>query len=327
MRTRIVVLAALAMTSLATAKAPEVAPPSDAEIPALAKALADGLADKTLTAPDGAPIRVGTILDPARAEACLRTISQMEGWPSAWLVVQDKTKPFDLVLRVVREPAGTLAPPDPLFLAPRQEWDDAALVGALKSTTGAKPPHERTRNLAVQSFSQKIETEYVYALPKTGKDAKGLLAMLPEGSLLREASAIDLGDGKRHTMAIVLEHPKFVPADCTTSAGRRAGHRDEGGLVLVLAGETAIEDRLDITETVRAASGHASLPRFTCADGDAEPGAIDRLVDAKLEGREPVRLMTFSGRTAQCELTGASVIVGVKKAEGAFKVFASPRRP
>jgi hypothetical protein len=37
-----------------------------------------------------------------------------------------------------------------------------------------------------------------------------------------------------------------------------------------------------------------------------------------------VRLLSFGGRQAQSELAGTSVVVGVKKAEGAFKLFARP---
>jgi len=167
-------------------------------------------------------------------------------------------------------------------------------------------------------------TDYVYDLPATGKGAKGLLALLPEGSLIREAPAIDLRDGEHHTLAIVLMRPRFVPADCSTKDGRRVGHRDAGGILLALTGESALEDQLDITEVVRAASGATLLPRFVCQPGDAEPGAIDALVDRKFEGREPVRLLDFSGRLAQSAIAGLPVIVGIKRVNGAFKLFASP---
>jgi hypothetical protein len=168
-------------------------------------------------------------------------------------------------------------------------------------------------------------TDYVYDLPATGKGAKGLLSLLPEGSLIREAPAIDLGDGKHHTLAIVLTRPRFVPADCSTKEGRQAGHRDSGGILVVLAGETALEDKLDITEVVRAATGATLLPRFACEPGDTEPGAIDDLVDRKFEGREPLRLLDLSGRLAQSEIAGLPVVVGIKKVDGAFKLFATPR--
>jgi hypothetical protein len=166
-----------------------------------------------------------------------------------------------------------------------------------------------------------VVTDYVYDLPATGKGAKGLLALLPEGSLIREAPYVDLRDGKRHTLAVVLVRPRFVPADCATKEGRRTGHRDSGGILLALAGETALEDTLDITEAVRAATSATLLPRFACEPGDTEPGAIDALVDRRFEGREPVRLLNFSGRTAESAIAGLPITVGIKRENGAFKLF------
>jgi hypothetical protein len=122
------------------------------------------------------------------------------------------------------------------------------------------------------------------------------MALLPEGSYLRESAPVDLGDGLRHTVAVILERPRFVPADCTTKEGRRVGHRDEGGVVIVLAGETALEDRR----------------------------AIDRLVGAKMEGRDAVRLLDFSGRKAESGLAGTSIRVRVHKVDGVFKLSADP---
>jgi hypothetical protein len=303
---------------LAAAKAP--APPTEAEIPGLAESFAQRIASRKVFAPDGAEVPLSSLLDAKRVEHCLRTIGEAQAWPQAWLIVQDMTRPDDLVLRVTRSADGALADPDPLFLAARRDWDDAALEAAVREATGAKPAGGRSRNVVVQSFTSQISTTYVYDLPKTGKDAKGLLALLPEGSLLRESTTIDLGDGRHHIVAVVLERPKFVPADCATREGRKRGHRDEGGIVVVLAGESALEDRLEVT-------GQGSLPRFTCAAGDEAQGAIDRLVGSKFEGREPVRLLDFSGKSAESKLVGTSVVVGVKKTDGAFKLFARPLTP
>jgi hypothetical protein len=314
-------VAALAIALGLSASKSEPAAPADSALPALAASLASRLAAKTLRAPDGSDVAIGTILDAARAETCLRTIGKGGGWPASWLIVSDGTKPYDLVLRVALAPDGTIPEPETTFLAPRREWDDAGFDAAFKAATGKKPPHERERNVVVQSFTRKSVTQYVYDLPATGKGAKGLLALLPEGSLIREATAIDLGDGKHHTVAVILMRPRFVPADCATAEGRRTGHRDEGGIVLVLAGESALEDRLDVTEQVRAATGATLLPRFTCVPGDVEPGAINALVDGKFEGREPVRLLDFSGRTAESPIDGLPIVVGVKRADGSFKLF------
>jgi len=312
---------ALALVTASAASKPGVPIPSDDTLPALAASFAGRLADKSLRAPDGTDVTLGGLLDAARMTTCLRTIAQGGGWPASWLIVSDSTRSYDLVLRVALAPDGTIADPETAFFSARRDWDDAAFDAAFQAATGKKPPREKQRNVVIQSFTKKTVTDYVYDLPATGKGAKGLLALLPEGSLIREAPAIDLGDGKRHTLAVVLIRPRFVPADCSTKEGRRTGHRDSGGITIVLAGETAIEDSLDITEAVRAAIGATLLPRFVCEPGDTEPGAIDALVDRRFEGREPVRLLDFSGRLAQSPIAGTSVVVGIKKDGGTFKLF------
>lgn len=318
-----VVLALGAARAAAKSEAPM---PSDQSLPGLASSLASRVAEKTLRAPDGSDVILGTLLDTGRLETCLRTIAQGGGWPASWLIVSDSTKPYDLVLRIVLAPDGTIADPDTAFIATRREWDDAAFDAAFRAATGKKPPRERQRNVVIQSFTKTIVTDYVYNLPATGPRAKGLLALLPEGSLIREAPAIDLRDGKRHTLAIVLIRPRFLPADCSTKEGRRVGHRDSGGILLALAGETELNDKLDITELVRAASGDTLLPRFPCEPGDVEPGAIEALVEGRFEGRESVRLLDLSGRVAQSPITGVPVIVGIKRVDGAFKLFATPTK-
>ena len=315
-------IGALALTPLA-AKV-EIPPPPAEKIPELAASLLARIAGRSLPAPDGTKVAVGSILDATRMEASLRTIGHAQGWPASWLVASDATLPYDLVMRVALAPDGSIEDPATMFLAARSSWDDAAFDAAFKTATGAKPPRERSRSLVIQTFTKKIATHYVYDLPPTGKGAKGLLSLLPEGSLIREADGIDLRDGLHHTLAIVLVRPSFVPADCATEEGRASGHRDDGGILLVLAGEHALEDSLDITDVVRAAAGSALLPRFACEPGDTEAGAIDRLVDAKFEGREAVRLINVEANRAQSRLDSLPVEVGVTRRDGAFRVFARP---
>ncbi len=324
---RLIAALGIALALPAAQAAPKSMPPAPSAeaLPALASSLAGRLAEKTLRAPDGTDVALGAILDALRTETCLRTIAQGGGWPASWLIVSDSTKPYDLVMRVALAADGSIADPDTAFLASRRAWDDASFDAAFQQATGKKLPREKQRNVVIQSFTKRVVTDYVYDLPATGRGAKGLLALLPDGSLIREAPAIDLRDGKHHTLAVVLLRPRFVPADCSTKEGRRTGHRDSGGILLALAGETALEDKLDITEVVRAATGDTLLPRFACEPGDTEPGAIDALVDRKFEGREPVHLLDLSGRVAQSKLAGVPVIVGIKRADGAFKLFASEK--
>ena len=265
---------------------------------------------------------MGSLLDAARIETCLRTISKGGGWPASWLIVSDSTRPHDLVLRIALAPDGSIADPDTAFLAARREWDDASFEAAYQKAVGKKPPRERQRNVVTQSFTKRTLTDYVYQLPETGKGAKGLLAMLPPGSLIREATSVDVRDGKFHTLAIVLVRPRFVPADCSTPEGKRLGHRDAGGVLLALAGESALEDQLDITEIVRGGAKDALVPRFACEPEDLEPGAIDALVDRKFEGREPLRLLDLSGRRAESAIAGLPVTVGIKRVDANLKLFA-----
>lgn len=324
-RLRAVAVAVIALSALAAAQKPSAPVPTEATLPGLASSLASRLAAKSLRAPDGSEVGLGTLVNAERAETCLRTIGKGGGWPASWLIVSDSTRPYDLVLRVALAEDGSIADPDTAFLASRREWDDTAFESAYQEAMGKKPPREKRRNVVIQGFTKKVVTDYVYDLPATGKGAKGLLAFLPEGSLIREAPAVDLGDGKHHTLALILIRPKFVPADCSTKEGRRVGHRDSGGVLLVLAGESALEDKLDITDVVRGATGATFIPRFTCEPDDAEPGAIDALVDRKFEGREPVQLLDLSGRLAQSEIAGLPVVVGIKRVDGAFKLFAAAR--
>jgi hypothetical protein len=319
---RLLIAAVLAITSVSAAQKTTPAPPANDRLPALALSLVERLAARTLPAPGGAEVAIGTLLDATRAEACLENISAGGGWPASWLIVSDAAVGYDLVVRIALAADGSIADPETIFLTARRKWDDATFDAAFKEATGKKPPREKQRNVVVQSFTKRQVTDYVYALPAAGPGAKGLLAMLPEGSLIREASGIDLRDGKHHTLAVVLMRPRFVPADCATEQGRRVGHRDAGGIVVVLADEKTLEDSLDITDVVTQATGAAMLPRFVCEPGDADPGAIDALVDSKFEGRESVRLLNLSGRVAETSLDGLPVIVGIKRDDGAFKLFA-----
>jgi hypothetical protein len=321
---RVAVLIALflALNAADAAVKPVVPAPSDDALPGLASSLAARIENTKLRAPDGNEVAIGSVLDAARLETCLRTIAKGGGWPASWLIVSDATRPYDLVLRIALLPDGTIADPETSFFASHRAWDDDAFDAAFLAAVGKKPPRERQRNVVIQSFTKKTVTDYVYELPATGKGAKGLLALLPEGSLIREAPSIDLGDGKRHTLAIVLIRPRFVPADCSTEEGRRKGHRDSGGVLLVLAGESALEDQLDITDLVRNGAPSALLPRFACEPGDEDPAAIDALVDRKFEGREPTRLLDLSGRHAESRIAGLPVTVGITRAGASFKLFA-----
>src|SRR5262245_46839393 len=84
------------------AAAPPPAAPAPEKLPALAASLADRLHGKTVKTPAGAEIAIveregPAILSVPHLETALRTIGEAQGWPAAWLVVQDQGLDFDLV--------------------------------------------------------------------------------------------------------------------------------------------------------------------------------------------------------------------------------------
>lgn len=280
-----------ALVTLALAAPPATpAPPSD-RLPALAADLEAKIRGEKVRTPDGAEVAVGTVLDATRLEKSLATVGQAEGWPAAWLVVQDLGQSWDLVLRIVLGADGSVEKPATIFATPRRPWDHEAFEAAYRDALGKKAPREKARNLVVQTFSKRIVTTYVYDLPKTGPGAKGLMALLPEGSLLRESKAIRWSDGRLLTLAIVLVRPHFVSAKCDASAGPR-DHADAGGVMVYLVGEKAIEASLEISDRFRdAAGGDPLVPRFACAPGDEDPSLAEVSPAERFPDRPPVRLI------------------------------------
>jgi hypothetical protein len=312
------------------------APPRSEDLPALAASLAEALQGKTVTLPSGESIAVvasegDALLSPKRIEQSLATIGEADAWPSAWLVVQDSGRDFDLVMHVRLEASGGVEAPDVVFAAPRREWDDAALESAVKAA-GGKAPKERRRNLVIQSFSKRVETTYVYEVPKQAKGDKGLAPLLPEGSLIREARSVELGDGRRHTIAIVQLRPTFLPSDCRSCEDRFHGHADAGPVSIVLAGETALEDTLDVTEALRGSGKKALVPRYACTEDDAQvlrAGGTERF-----GGREPIRLLELAdydgdGQALEVALDGeflecnrhGSVVVAIDAKESKLRLL------
>jgi hypothetical protein len=283
----IVVLAALA----SVAKDP---PPPPEAVSELAARLADLLGDRTVTAPDGASVPVMAtsegsegLLDATRLEACLRTVGAAEAWPSAWLVVQVESVPFDLILPVRLDDGGRLEDPELVFTAARREWTVDALRDAIRSETGRKPKG-RTWNVVVQAFSARVEHRYVYEAPT---ERRGLLELLPEGTLLREARTVKLSSGERYTLALVLQEAELVPSSCDDCASWRVGHADTGRILLVLARDAEIADELDVTRLLGGASGRPLLPRYACDEGDRERSFGETPIGERFAGRRQVELI------------------------------------
>ncbi len=293
MRARSVFASLLAVLVLLTSvlAGQKVTTPAPERIPDLARDLASRLEGKSVRIPDGREIPLlgdprsapSPILTVDRMVQCLSTVSEAGAWPETWLVVQDSGREFDLVLRIRLGEDGRIVDPDPLFAAPRGEWDGETITAAARAATGKKPP--RLSNVVVQSFTTRTETTYVYEPSGADRRAQGLLALLPKGSLIREAKRVDLGDGKLHTLALVLVDARFVPSDCKSCASRAVGHVDTGTVLAVLAGEKALEDKLDLAAELSKAGVRPFLPRYACWSGDDAEEFSKRPVNERFRDR------------------------------------------
>jgi len=238
--------------------------------------VAERLAAMRVAAPDGASVTVyadgdpSAVLDRARLDACLDTVEEAGAWPEAWLVVQDDGLAWDLVVRLERDAGGAIRPSEAVALL-RREWDPRSLRDALREALGRKP-EGKVRNVVIQGFTKRIVTTYPYE-PDPSARGRGLMALLPEDAVLREARSVDLGDGRRHTLAIVLRDARFEPVDCASASGAASGHLDRGTVVVVLAGPDRIESELDLTGEL-AVDDAGALRRYPCATGES-PASLD----------------------------------------------------
>lgn len=269
-------------------------PPPDDRIPEIAAQLEGLLAVKDVVAPDGSKVVVAggssgasMLLDVGRIETCLRTIGAADAWPAAWLVVQIEALSFDVVLPVRLDDSGALEDPDPVFAAERREWTVDGLRDAIREVTGRKPGG-RSWNLVVQGFRTRVENRFVYDLPA---DRRGLLALLPEGTLLREAKAVELPGGRSYTLALVLREAEFVPSTCDDCASKILGHADTGRVILVLTDDTEVRDEVDLTDLLTSPDGRPLVPRYRCEDRDSDPAERERSIEERFSSRPRVLVL------------------------------------
>jgi hypothetical protein len=310
-----VVLAAL--TSVA--KTPSPPPPPEA-VPELAAQLEVFLADRTVTAPDGAtvPVMIASavggsdgLLDVTRLEACLKTVGFAEAWPNAWLVVRVEAVAFDLILPVRLDDEGRIEDPEIVFTAARREWTVDALRDAIRSETGRKPKG-RTWNVVVQGFTTRVEHRYVYEMPT---ERRGLLELLPEGTLLREATTVKLSGGKRYTLAVVLQEAELVPSSCDDCTSWMIGHADTGRVLLVLASDAEVVDELDVTSVLAGSASRPLLPRYACDEGDRYPSSTETPIGERFAGRREIELIRLEDLDGDGLALEISMISGVSNCE------------
>jgi len=292
----LMVLPALTLAfGVLAAAAPSV--PTDDALPGLAASLTQRLEELEVALPDGSRVALieherhgRALLSPDQVEICLRTVSAAGSWPAAWLVVQEKQRDFDLVMRIALDDDGDVATPDFLFTVPRREWEISDIKPVVRKATGRKPPRPGVGHLVVQGFSTKVVESYVYDPVPTGEGAKGLARLLPEGSLIREARAVELGDGRRYTLALVLHEPVFEPSDCSGCPAELFGHADSGAVSLLLSDEAEIVDRIDLGPELFGLEGRPLVPRYRCEPQDR--GQQPPL--AAFEDREEVTLIELA---------------------------------
>lgn len=297
------------------------APPREG-LPALADALHSLLDGRTVRAPDGRQeLLVGgeaPLLTRERLVACLESISKTGAWPAAWLLVQDAARAYDVAIPLRLDTRGRIELLDAPVALARRDWSEGAIEEAFRDASGRKAP--RLRNLVVQSFARRTATRYVYTPPAGGKERRGLMALLPEGSLLREARIVPLGDGKLHTLALVLSRAGFEPAACGGGAGDLLGHADWGELAAVLAGEQALEDRLDLTPALLSGGTRLLLPRYACEPGDEREGEAARPPEERFRSRETVRLLALEDLDGDGRALEAAFTFGVEVGAGGIEL-------
>lgn len=267
-------------------------------------ALSGTLAARTVRPPGkaGAVAVFGTddgsaVLDPTRLATLLATVEEAEAWPDLWAVVQDEGLDWDLVLRLTLEDSGAVVPGDAAAVA-RRPWDDArALRDAVRDALGRKPDG-KFRNVVVQGFTKRIVTLYPYEAVDVPRD-RGLLALLPEDAILREARTVTLSDGRRYTLALILRGARFEPADCGTPRGRALGHLDRGTVLAVLAGPDGLAAELDLGAQGADGArfdGEGALPRYRCAEGESPETLEPARVRDWIRARDPMTLLVPEDR-------------------------------
>jgi hypothetical protein len=293
----------LAAGTIATGTAAQTRP-TDEEIPAMAFMLFEQLREKDVKLPDGTMVRVAgmpsrqiegvsVLLTPERVEECLRTVGEAQGWPEAWVVAQDETYAFDLVFPVRLAIDGRIENPDPVLALARREWDVPELRRAVRE--------------------RRVLERFVYEVPP--RPDRGLMALLPEGTLLREANVVDLGDGRHHTLAIVLEQAEFVPSRCGSCAARLYGHADTGRIFAVLTDDERIEDRVELTSYLLGEQGRPLLPRYECTDDDRDPEARKVPHKERFAERETVTLIRLRDLDGDGHALEFSLIAGFEDCE------------
>jgi hypothetical protein len=318
-------LVAFGVLSLGARKDP--VQPTPEQLRGLADEFVRTVAQRRVMLPDGtlgalvatpgseAPERA--LLSPERILQAFETIAEAGAWPSAWLVVRDLQREQDLLMTIELQ-EGRVLDPQAAFVAPRREWASTKEVEAALLSLRGDRVSRRPKNVVLVEFATKTVTTYVYDVKPPDPQHAGLMSFLPQGTLLRAARAVDLGDGRRRTLALVMQEATFHPSDCTSCEAALFGHADSGRVLLVLAGETALEQQLDLTPMLRGVEGAPLVPRFTCEPGDDDPARGALSPKERFGERESVPLLELQdldGDGARLEIRLPARYVACGKAE------------
>ena len=209
-------------------------------------------------------------------------------FPAAWLVVQQDRVDYDLMLRVTLDETGLIRQPDIYFTTPHREWQIGDIKSMVRRITGKRPPRAGARRLTVHQFSSRIVTTFVHQGSRTNADTGGLAALLPEGTLIREAVSLRF---REHglTLALVLSDAEFVPSTCEACDAGLFGHHDRGNAALVLTDRERVLDRLELGELL--GDRRPRIPRYRCLEGDDELVKNEQSLWAKVSKRASIELL------------------------------------
>ncbi|ANM31324.1 hypothetical protein ABI59_19710 [Acidobacteria bacterium Mor1] len=241
-----------------------------------------------LVAPKEGAEDLPVILDEKRVLQCVETLHEGELFPAAWLVVQQDQTDYDLMLRVTLDEMGGIRTPDIRFTTPTREWEIKDIKTFVRRVTGKRPPRAGARRLAVHRFASRIVTTFVHQGSRKDRDTGGLAALLPEGSLIREAVSVRFRE-QGLTVALVLRDAEFVPSTCDACDSGLFGHHDRGAAELVLTDQERVLDRLELGDLL--GDPRPRIPRYTCLEGDGELVKNQESLWSKVSKRASVELL------------------------------------
>ena len=200
------------------------------------------------------------LLDPTRLKFLLETIEEAGVSEAFWVVLQDKQRAEDALLRLERQSTG------PEFLLTHAAWISRGIAAeenpraAYRARTGDSAPKKGAKEVIVQGFQKRTELLFQHR-PVTVSKRQGLLKLLPENAVLREARK-NPNSPQPQTVALVFYDAYLYPAKCVDE---EQTHIDQAKIELVL-----VDDQQILATTTLADDSKLSIPRTECIGGDED---------------------------------------------------------